>query len=39
MEQTLQGTIIFGDEFELIDGILTIEDGIIKDIEEKMMCS
>ncbi len=35
MEQTLQGTIIFGDEFEPIDGILTIEDGIIKDIEEK----
>ncbi len=35
MEQTLKGTIISGDEFEPIDGILTIEDGIIKDIEEK----
>ncbi len=35
MEQTLQGTIIYGDEFEPIDGILTIEDGIIKEIEEK----
>jgi cytosine/adenosine deaminase-related metal-dependent hydrolase len=35
MEQTLQGTIIFGDEFESIDGIITIENGIIKDIEEK----
>ncbi len=35
MEQTLRGTIISGDEFEPIDGILTIEEGIIKDIEEK----
>ena len=35
MEQTLQGTIICGDDFEPIDGILTIEDGIIKEIEEK----
>ncbi|TRZ92608.1 MAG: hypothetical protein D4R88_00045 [Methanosarcinales archaeon] len=35
MEHTLQGTIIYGDDFEVIDGILTIEDGIIKDIEEK----
>lgn len=35
MDQTLQGTIICGDEFEPTDGILTIEDGIIKEIEEK----
>ena len=35
MEQTLQGTIIYGDDFEPLDGIITIEDGIIKDIEEK----
>lgn len=39
MEQTLQGTIIFGDDFEPIDGILTIEDGIIKEIEEKKIFS
>jgi cytosine/adenosine deaminase-related metal-dependent hydrolase len=39
MEQTLRGTIISGDEFEPIDGILTIEDGIIKDIEEKKIDS
>jgi len=39
MEQTLRGTIIFGDEFEPIDGILTIEDGIIKDIEEKKIAT
>ncbi len=35
MEQTLKGTIILGDDFEPVDGYLTIEDGIIKDIEEK----
>ncbi len=35
MDQTLQGTIILGDEFEPVDGIITIEDGIIKEIEEK----
>jgi cytosine/adenosine deaminase-related metal-dependent hydrolase len=35
MEQTLKGTIIWGDEFEPVDGVITIEDGIIKDIEEK----
>ena len=34
MEQTLKGTIIYGDEFEPIDGYITIEDGIIKNIEE-----
>ncbi len=34
MEQTLKGTIIHGDEFEPLDGYITIEDGIIKDIEE-----
>ena len=35
MEQTLEGTIIYGDDFEPINGCLTIEDGIIKDIEER----
>lgn len=35
MEQTLQGTIIYGDDFEAVDGIITIEGGIIKEIEEK----
>jgi len=35
MEQTLQGTIIYGDDFEPVDGIITIEDGIIKEIEER----
>ncbi len=39
MEQTLQGTIIYGDDFEPIDGIITIEDGIIKEIEEKKINS
>lgn len=34
MEQTLKGTIIYGDEFEPIDGYITIENGIIKSIEE-----
>lgn len=34
MEQTLKGTIIYGDEFEPIDGYITIKDGIIKNIEE-----
>ena len=34
MEQTLKGTIIYGDEFEPIDGYITIENGIIKNIEE-----
>jgi cytosine/adenosine deaminase-related metal-dependent hydrolase len=35
MEQTLHGTIIYGDDFEPVDGIITIEDGIIKEIEKK----
>jgi len=39
MEQTLQGTIIYGDDFEPSDGIITIEDGIIKEIEEKKINS
>ena len=39
MEQTLQGTIIYGDDFEPVDGIITIEDGIIKEIEEKKIKS
>lgn len=39
MEQTLQGTIIYGDDFEPVDGIITIEDGIIKEIEEKKINS
>ncbi len=34
MEQTLKGTIIQGDEFEPVDGYITIENGIIKNIEE-----
>lgn len=34
MEQTLKGTIILGDEFEPVDGYITIENGIIKKIEE-----
>jgi cytosine/adenosine deaminase-related metal-dependent hydrolase len=34
MEQTLKGTIIYGDEFEPVDGYLVIEDGIIKNVEE-----
>jgi cytosine/adenosine deaminase-related metal-dependent hydrolase len=34
MEQTIKGTIICGDEFEPVDGHITIEDGKIKDIEE-----
>jgi cytosine/adenosine deaminase-related metal-dependent hydrolase len=34
MEQTLKGTIILGDEFESVDGYITIENGIIKKIEE-----
>ena len=39
MEQTLKGTIIYGDEFEPIDGFITIENGIIKDIEESAIAS
>src|SRR4030042_6719168 len=35
MEKTPQGPIIYGDDFEPVDGIITIEDGIIKEIEEK----
>lgn len=35
MEQTLEGTIIYGDDFEPVNGSLTVEDGIIKDIEER----
>ena len=34
MEQTLKGTIIYGDDFEPVDGYITIKDGIIKDVEE-----
>ena len=39
MEQTLKGTIIYGDEFEAIDGYITIEDGIIKGVEESKVNS
>ena len=35
MEQTLKGTILWGDNFEPIDGCITIENGVIKDIEER----
>ena len=39
MEQTLKGTIIYGDEFEPIDGYITIKDGIIKNIEESTVAT
>lgn len=39
MEQTLKGTIINGDEFEPIDGYITVEDGLIKDIEESTIAA
>ncbi len=39
MEQTLRGTIIYGDEFEPVDGYITIEDGMIKEIEKKKIVS
>ena len=39
MEQTLKGTIISGDEFEPIDGYITIENGLIKDIEESTVAA
>ncbi|MCZ7392524.1 MAG: amidohydrolase family protein [Candidatus Methanoperedens sp.] len=34
MEQILKGTIIYGDEFEPVDGYITIDNGIIINIEE-----
>ncbi|MCE8424741.1 MAG: amidohydrolase family protein [Candidatus Methanoperedens sp.] len=34
MERIIEGTIIYGDEFEPIDGQIIIEDGTIKNIEE-----
>jgi cytosine/adenosine deaminase-related metal-dependent hydrolase len=37
--QTLKGTIIYGDEFEPIDGYITIDDGIIKKIEESTVAT
>ncbi len=39
MQQTLKGTIICGDEFEPVDGYITIEDGIIREIEESNIAS
>jgi cytosine/adenosine deaminase-related metal-dependent hydrolase len=39
MEQTLKGTIIYGDEFEPIDGYITIENGIIKNVEESTVAT
>ncbi len=39
MEQTLKGTIICGDEFEPVDGYISIEDGIIKNIEESTVAA
>lgn len=39
MKETLQGTIIYGDDFEPVNGYITIEDGIIKDIEEKKIAA
>ncbi len=34
MGQILKGTIIYGDEFEPVDGYITIDNGIIKNVEE-----
>src|SRR5574341_205962 len=39
MQQALKGTIIYGDDFEPIDGYLTIENGIIRNIEESKITS
>lgn len=39
MEQTLKGTIIYGDEFEPIDGYITIDNGIIKNVEESAVAA
>lgn len=39
MERTLRGTIIYGDEFEPVDGYITVENGIIKDIEESTIAT
>jgi len=39
MEQTLKGTIIYGDEFEPVDGYITIENGLIKDVEESAVAA
>jgi cytosine/adenosine deaminase-related metal-dependent hydrolase len=33
-EEKLKGTILYGDDFEPVDGYITIEDGVIKDIED-----
>ncbi len=35
----LKGTIICGDEFEPVDGCITIENGIIEEIEERAITS
>jgi len=37
--QTLKGTIIYGDEFEPIDGYITIDHGIIQKIEESTVAT
>ncbi|MFA4955850.1 MAG: amidohydrolase family protein [Candidatus Methanoperedens sp.] len=39
MEQTFKGTIIYGDEFEPIDGYITIENGLIKNVEESTVAT
>lgn len=39
MEQTLTGTIIYGDEFEHIEGHVIVENGIIKNVEESNTAS
>lgn len=39
MEKNFKGTIIYGDEFEPIEGSITVEDGIIKNIEESTATS
>jgi cytosine/adenosine deaminase-related metal-dependent hydrolase len=39
MEKTLKGTILFDDEFEPVNGYITIEHGIIKNVEESTVAA
>ncbi len=34
MEYMISGTIVYGDDFELVDGYVSIKDGIIKEVGE-----
>ncbi len=34
-EYTLKGTIIYGEEFEVLEGYIVIENGVIKGVEEE----